>query len=135
MLKVRTRLEQSTIPGAGMGLFADEFIKEGTVIWKLDINIDRLISKDDFENMDPIYKTFVSTYGYTRRDYPFIILCADNARFVNHFTSGNMVGNDEPFGSMEVSIANRDIQIGEEILEDYTIFDDKSIDDKNSDYY
>lgn len=127
MLKVKTRLKMSTIPDAGLGLFAEEFIPKGTLIWELDINIDRLISKIEFEKMDEVYKKFITTYGFTTEDYPFIILCADNARFVNHSVPGNMIGGEKKFSSMEQSFAVRDIHPGEEILENYSIFDDKSM--------
>lgn len=134
MLKVKTSLKQSQIPGAGYGLFAEEFIPKGALIWELDINVDRLISKDDYVKMNEIYKSFISTYGYTTAEYPFIILCGDNARFVNHSKLGNMCGGKRKFSFMEQSFAMRDIQIGEEILEDYSIFDDKSL-TPNETYY
>lgn len=137
MLKVKTKLKISNIPGAGLGLFADEFIPKGTVIWELDVNLDRLISKKQFEEMPEVYKDFISTYGYTISDYPFIILCGDNARFVNHSRPGNMIGDHNiPYGDMHISIASKDILPDEEITEDYAIFDDKSMDpNKPEDYY
>lgn len=135
MLKVKTSIKQSTIPGAGYGLFAEEFIPKGTLIWELDINFDRIISKKDYEEMNEIYKEFILTYGYTTEDYPFIILCGDNARFVNHNVPGNMKEGEGKFGFMEKSIASVDIYPGEEIFEDYSIFDDKSLGNKNDIYY
>ena len=42
MLRVKTYLATSSIPGAGLGLFAAEDIPAGTVIWRFDEGWDLL---------------------------------------------------------------------------------------------
>lgn len=133
MLLVKTKLGISKIPNAGIGLFADDYIKKGTIVWKLNTQFDRLISMSEFYNLDEITQKFISTYGYTRKDYPFIIFCFDNARFINHSFDGNLTPSTEVFGNMHISIASKDIYQEEELTENYAVFDDKSL--KKEDYY
>jgi len=139
MLLIKTKVGPSSIEGAGLGLFADEFIAKGTLIWEVDPNFDVLVSKknleDDFINYPESYRIFLKTYGYTKKEYPFIIICTDNARFVNHSKEGNMKGGEGNFSFMEQSYASRDIYPGEELLEDYSSFDDKSMGEENNNYY
>jgi uncharacterized protein len=45
MLVVRTKTKASEI--AGIGLFADQFIPKGTVVWKYQPDFDLLLSEED----------------------------------------------------------------------------------------
>ena len=67
MLLVKTKIQQSLIDG--IGLFADEFIPKGTLVWQLDINFDRLISKNDYERMPIIQQDYLKKYGYSLKTY------------------------------------------------------------------
>lgn len=136
MLLVKTIIKPSMIPNAGIGLFADQFIEKGTLVWKFDPNFDRIISMDYFQTLDDITKKFIKTYGYKSNIYPFIILCFDNSRFINHSFEPNLSApsyiND--IYSLNNSVASRDINPGEELTENYNDFDDKLL-ETNSEYY
>lgn len=116
MNTVKTYLEKSSIQG--IGLFAAELIEKGTIVWELT-QIDRVFTYAEVERMKQPYKDHVLKYGYTSKGK--YILCGDNGIFYNHSNSPNT----ESLGEFE--IANRDIQIGEELTCDYfKINDDHS---------
>jgi SET domain-containing protein len=118
MLRVKTYLAQSSIPGAGLGLFAAEDIPAGTLIWKFDDGWDLLKREADWP--DDVSKSFLKTYAYlspTSKKRLYVI-CIDNARFINHSARPTGTG-----GQSQVTVAARDIRAGEEITEDYRTFD------------
>lgn len=118
MLKVKTYLSESKIPGAGLGCFALEFIPKGTLIWEFDPQIDRRYTETDLLNMDQLSKDFIYKYAFKYRGQYF--LCVDNGRFFNHSKNPNTL---DPIDSNR-TYSLVDIQIGEEILSDYGNFSD-----------
>lgn len=120
MLLVKTKLGPSTI--SGIGLYANEFIAKGTIIWRFESKLDvklsieayqLLKSQYDFETLDKyIYRSHISAC---------YILCVDDARFINHANEANTIDTLE--GEEGLTIAARDIQPGEEITSNYQAFD------------
>lgn len=109
---VRTYIEESDIQG--IGLFADEFIKEGTKIWEIG-GMDLVISEEDFNNLPltPLQLEYVKKYIYFNSDHGYWIYCGDDAKFTNHSTDPNTkVTFSEQY-------ATRDIFPGEEITCNY----------------
>lgn len=126
MLLIRTVLKESTIPGIGLGLFADEFIKKGTVTWRFCPNFDQSLEADDMLRLSAEAREQFYTYTYKSIVSGRYILCGDNERFINHsdnpnITEGEREGNYERF-----SIANRDIEKGEELFCNYYEFDENA---------
>ncbi len=96
----------------GYGVVAKAFIPKGTITWVLD-NFDREITKEDYANMGIEYKSILDTYAY-RNNRGNLVLCWDNARFVNHSFNANCLTTAYNF-----ELAVRDIQIGEQLTDDY----------------
>jgi uncharacterized protein len=119
-MQVKTKLGLSTILGAGIGLFADEFIPAGTIVWKYDPTFDLNISKEQFQEQTQLYKEFLTTYCFSYNGA--FILCVDNARFFNHSDNPNCYSDEYNEHSLGYTKAKRDIQIGEELLDDYSKF-------------
>jgi len=63
MLKVKTYLDISTIPNIGIGLFADERIDGGTVIWDFVEGLDFVISNSDLSKLPSLEQDFIKKYG------------------------------------------------------------------------
>ena len=63
----------------------------------------------------------LSTYSYFSALHDSLVICLDNARYVNHSDTPNSgpAADQNPL----ISIALRDIAKGEEILEDYDVYD------------
>ena len=114
MLKVKTRIGPSQIEG--LGLFAAEAIPKGTVVWALDERFDTRIPFEHYEAAPAIIRDHLWRYAW--RDEVSWINCGDDGRFINHSSTPNLGVS----GSCE-SRAVRDIAEGEELTEDYGVFD------------
>lgn len=112
MLLVKTRVQPSPI--AGLGLFAVEKISAGQVWWRFDERIDRTFAPETYEDLPGQTQEWLRTYAYLQGG--LWVLCGDHAMFVNH----SEVPNSITVGSE--SIAVRDIEPGEEIVENYREF-------------
>lgn len=96
----------------GYGVVATEFIPKGTVTWALD-KLDREFDPEEVQHYDPLYRDILDTYCF-RNNQGKLILCWDNARFVNHSFNSNCLTTAYDF-----EIAVRDIQPGEQLTDDY----------------
>lgn len=117
MLLVATYVAPSSVEG--VGVFADEDIAAGSVIWRFDPLFDRLLSVSEIAALDRIQQDHVTRYGYGYpMDRTLTVLESDNGRFMNHSDRPNTVFSDPHFG-----YALKDIAAGAEILCDYNEFD------------
>jgi len=96
----------------GYGVVATDLIPKGTVTWVLD-KLDREFDPEEVQNYDPLYREILDTYCF-RNNQGKLILCWDNARFVNHSFDSNCLTTAYDF-----EIAIRDIQPGEQLTDDY----------------
>ncbi len=125
MLLVKTYLSISNIPGAGLGCFADQEIKNGEKIWKFSHLIDRVYSEEKIEFFSELEKSFIKKYAYKQNGLYY--LCVDNAKFFNH--SDDNCNTKDPENE-PCTYASRDIKIGEEILSNYNNFGSTEEDNK-----
>lgn len=109
MNQVRTYIDKSVIEG--IGLFAAEDIKSGTLIWKFS-GLDQRLTKRQLRELKLSYieKAYFRRYEFGKND--IYIFCADDARFCNHADIPNTDGYPEQY-------AIRDIKKGEEITCNY----------------
>ncbi|MFP5470279.1 MAG: SET domain-containing protein [Bacteroidia bacterium] len=99
----------------GYGVFATEFIPEGTIVYVKDsLEID--VSEEDYQRHSKPIQDIIEKYSYIdERGYR--IISWDFAKYVNHSCSCNTISTGYGF-----EIAIRDIQIGEQITDEYGIF-------------
>jgi SET domain-containing protein len=119
MLLVRTVLRPSPIHG--IGLFADEFIPRGTVIWRLHRAVDLVLDERTIETLAPPARDQVLKYSYVDVFLRQRVLCGDDARFFNHDDRPNCT--DLPDADGGKTVAARDILPREELTCDYSTFD------------
>jgi len=119
MMLVRTTLSQSPI--AGIGLFAAEFIPKGTVVWEFNPLVDLVLTQEEVETLSPTAREQFYNYAYFDDAYQKYVLCGDDARFFNHSDDPNCTHPIDEQGP-DITIAARDIDIGEEITCDYYEF-------------
>lgn len=117
MLCIKTRIANSPIHG--IGLYADQFIPKGTLIWKFEPTIDIVLTEKDLQTLSKSTMKQLLNYAFQDRHSKKYILCGDDARFFNHSTLCNC---DDSF--VDKTIAIRDIQSGEELTVDYRTFYD-----------
>ncbi|HET6389377.1 SET domain-containing protein [Hyphomicrobium sp.] len=121
MLMVKTRVGLSAI--AGIGLFADEDIPMGTETWRFMPEFDRLLTQADIDSLPEPARSNILDHAYLDAASGLFVLCADNARFMNHADEPNTAGIHEPGAIEGYDIAIRDIRAGEEMTCDYRTFD------------
>jgi len=114
MLLVKTKIQTSPI--AGIGLYADEFIPKDTVVWKLMPGFDTIHTEDEIKQLSPASLQQFMNYCYHDKFSKKYVLCFDDARFFNHSDNPNTLNVGDDTG---ITIASRDIQIGEELTTDY----------------
>ena len=117
MLLVKTILGQSNI--SGIGLFTDESIKKGTVVWKYNTTFDHLFTKEEMNQLSDAAKEQLHKYAYFDEKYGKYLLCGDDARFFNHSDNPNCLDN---ISDEDISVAGRDIEKGEELTCNYKTF-------------
>ncbi len=118
MLLVRTSVRQSRIHG--LGLFAEEFIPEGKILWRFDPLLDKVIDETSLSGLPQQVVDFIDVYSEYFPDLGVLVLSGDNDRYTNHSEDPNteVVLPNAPTATVR---ATRDIQPGEEITCDYTV--------------
>lgn len=125
MLMVKTKLGLSKIQG--VGLFADEDISEGTIVYKAcefeGIPLDFLVwSEAEWaameKNLSKGTQRQIKRHAYKYREDGWYIMELDDTKFINHSDSPNLIVSEVG------DIAVKDIKSGEEILTDYRTFYD-----------
>lgn len=121
MLVVKTTLQPSPIHG--LGCFAAQFIKKGEVVWVFDKRIEIVLSENEVSTLPEAAQDLFRIHGYANlsNGEKFLILCGDNARFMNHADQPNT--EHKPGSTDDIEIAVRDIQPGDEITCNYYSFD------------
>lgn len=126
MLLIKTLVKTSPI--AGLGLFADEDIKQGEIIWRYDPQTCALFTKEQVDTLLTSAQNAESiryylTYGWYVSQLGGIVVCLDNGRFVNHSPESNLGQINAIDDGWRYSFALRDIEKGEELTENYSTYD------------
>ena len=102
-------------PEIGFGVFASGPIPRGTITYvqdPLDISID----EKRYADLDGALKESVDRYAFIDQDGNRV-LCWDHAKYVNHCCRSNTISTGYGF-----EIAIRDIRAGEQVTDDYGLF-------------
>ena len=125
-------MKPSTIQG--IGLFANEKILKGTTTWLYDPRFDISFDPKDVEQMLPEQQELIKRCSYLSMISGKYIFSIDDSRFTNHSKKTYNIdpvifpGESEPRG-----VARRDIEVGEELLDNYCLFD--ATDQKSGEKY
>ncbi|MEZ5039451.1 MAG: SET domain-containing protein [Saprospiraceae bacterium] len=102
-------------PTVGYGVFATQFIPEGTIVYVKD-SLELEISPTDYLMHTREMQEVIEKYSYIdERGYR--IISWDFAKYVNHCCNCNTISTGYGF-----ELAIRDIQPGEQITDEYGIF-------------
>ncbi|HEY4505013.1 MAG TPA: SET domain-containing protein [Candidatus Paceibacterota bacterium] len=118
MLLVKTVLRKSG--KHGIGLFAGQFIRKGTVTWKYTPWFDISYSKEKIRKMSKVAKKQVLYYAYFDYKLKKFVLPSDDERFINHSANPKHINIES---TPDRDTALRDIRPGEELLCDYHKFE------------
>ncbi len=121
MMLVRSRRKPSD--RHGLGIFAEEFIPEGAATWRFTPGFDQTFHPSEIQRVpEPVRDQFL-TYAYLDTNTGLFVLCADDARFMNHAADPNTVPDYDADPIFGVYVAARDIEPGEELTCDYRVAD------------
>ena len=120
MLLISATAKPSSVHG--LGCFTDEKIQKGQVVWALDERLDLIIPASELSSFPEPAQAFLHMYGYAKmqQGQKVIVLCGDHGKHMNHSTTPNLI---EGGADMELDIAVRDIEAGEELTCNYYHFD------------
>lgn len=122
MLVVKTKVKESSL--GGLGLFADQNIKKGDCVWKFEPEIDIFFEPENVAKMEKNKQELIKTYAYLSPESKKYVYCIDNGRFMNHSSKINNVDVVKfPNETETRAVANRNIDMGEEILINYRQID------------
>lgn len=119
MLLVKTKLGPSKIHG--IGLFAAEQIKTGTVIWCYVEGFDRQIEPELVTSWPELAQSHVYHFCALLRSNGKFLMTGDDGRFWNHSDKPNCLTDE----GVTETIALRDIESGEELTENYLAYCDE----------
>lgn len=126
MFMIRTSLAKSRIKGAGLGVFTEEPVKKGQLVWQWHNKIDVELSFSEVAKMPAAARHNIYKYLWLRDPRKRkLTLCADLGAFVNHSDTPNLSDGGKGGGSSEY--ATRDIPAGTELTCDYNSFDDAAL--------
>ena len=95
----------------GIGLFAAQFIPQGTVTWEYHSEFDTSYDEADIARMSPPAREQFLQYAYFDNEQGRYVLCFDSQRFINHSSDAPNI-----ISTPRRDVGARDIQEGEELL-------------------
>ena len=119
MILIDYEIKSSPIHGAGM--FTKQAIKKGEVIAIASPELDVDISVETFNKLQQREKDEILYWGFYDAPRGVYHVDFDNTKFINHDKNGNITQDSE---HLEMCLAaNRDIEKGEELLQNYLEFE------------
>ncbi len=119
MLLVKTKICPSPIHG--IGLFADEFISKGALIWKFTPGFDLRFTREQILEFPESIQIYLYRHSWKSNDTSLYIFSSDDARYFNHSEDANTISVHKDGEEEIITIAARDIIKGEELTDNYFI--------------
>ena len=114
---VKSKIGPSKIQG--IGLFADEFISKGTVIFRFVLGFDLKFSAKEMKKLPPQTRKYLKKYTWLSKKSGKYCFSLDNNRYINHSRNPNALSKYYKNEEEVVTKAIKNIKKGEEITEDY----------------
>lgn len=121
MLLVKTKVQLSKIHN--LGLFADQFIPKGTGIWRFTPSFDQKFTREQILDFPELLQIYMYKYGWRSKKSKLYIFSADDGKYFNHSENPNCLSEYRDNEEEVVTMAIRDIPMGEEILDNYSSFE------------
>lgn len=124
MLLINAHAAPSSVHG--LGLFADQFIPKGTVVWEFTPLLDTEIPITEFKKLPQKAREFIEFHGFLSQRSGNWHLSFDDVRYINHSERPNVASDTNREGVQAPLVAIRDIKRGEEMLQNYNDFEQHS---------
>jgi SET domain-containing protein len=119
MIHIAYALKTSNLHG--VGLFADEDIKQGQLIYTASPLLDLNITQEQFDSLDQKEKDEILWWGFFDQPSQMWHVDFDVSKFINHSDHAT-VTQDENHDEAYL-VATRDIKSGEELTQNYLEFE------------
>jgi SET domain-containing protein len=117
MLLISTYVAPSSIEG--LGVFADEYVPGGSLIWGFDPKFDILVNEMELGALPPHVQSFIARYSYPHLEMEgHRVIDMDNGKYMNHSLTPNT-----DFRIFDKGYALADLAPGDEITCNYHEFD------------
>jgi len=121
MIHIKYILDKSSVHG--IGLFADQDVKKGELIYSASPALDLNISQEKFDSLRPKEQQEIKYWGFWVEAEKVWHVDFDNSKFLNHSEWGNVT---QDFSHPEAwLVALRDIKQGEELTQNHLEFESK----------
>lgn len=119
VILIKYKLERSMMHG--IGLFTDEDLRKGQLVYVASPKLDVDISQEEFNTLDEKEKAEVRYWGFRIEESNTWHVDFDVTRFVNHSFSPTLT--QDPSHQDAYLITTRDVKKGEELTQDYLEFE------------
>ncbi len=121
MIHIKYKLNKSKIHG--IGLFTEEDLKKGQLVYTASPLLDVNISREQFDSLDEKEKREIRCWGFWDKPNNVWHSDFDNTKFVNHSFNPTLTQN--PKYKDAYLVATRDVKAGEELTQNYLEFESK----------
>jgi SET domain-containing protein len=119
MTHIKYKLDKSSIHG--IGVFADQIIKKGEVIFTASPLLDVNITQEQFVSLQEAEQKEIRYWGFFDKPTQRWHVDFDHMHFINHSYNANTT---QDFSRSEAYIlATKDIRTGEELTQNYLEFE------------
>jgi len=119
MIHIKYKLNKSKLHG--IGLFADEDVRKGQLVYSASPLLDVNISQEQFDSLDEKEKREIKYWGFWDMQNNVWHVDFDNSKFINH--SINATLTQDPKQKDAYLVATRNIRAGEELTQNYLEFE------------
>lgn len=122
MIHIRYKLDKSKYHG--IGLFTQEDLKKGQLVYTASPLLDVNISQKQFDSLDEKEKAEVRYYGFKVEENNTLHVDFDVSRFINHSFSATLT--QDPSHKEAYLITTREVKVGEELTQNYLEFESEN---------
>ena len=119
MIHIKYKLDRSN--KHGIGLFADQPISKGDLIYTASPLLDLNLTKEEFASLSEAEKQEILWWGFFDEPSQKWHVDFDVSKFINHSTEATVTQNDEH--EEAYLVATRNIESGEELTQNYLEFE------------
>lgn len=121
MIHIKYKLDRSD--KHGIGLFADEDLKKGQLVYTASPLLDVNITQEQFDSLNDREKEEFRWWGFWDEPSQKWHVDFDVSKFINHSKDGTVT--QDPTHTEAYLITTRDIKKGEELTQNYLEFESK----------
>lgn len=121
MIHIKYKLKSSELHG--IGLFADQPIKKGDLIYTASPLLDLNITQEQFDSLEQKEKDEIRWWGFFDQPSQMWHVDFDVSKFINHSNEAT-VTQDSSHNEARL-VSSRDIESGEELTQNYLEFESR----------